>query len=121
MKSSSNIVSAVQHLKMAQEHLKDFNRDNPNTRGSKLFQTYIDKIEWISCSDIPSNEEILVEKERLLQEYLALEYQRKRKAEYPPLADLADAIYWQAQGDESKMTAYVAACEAVKVKYPKGV
>ena len=47
MKSSSNIVSAIQHLKMAQEHLKDFNRDNPNTRGSKLFQTYIDKIEWI--------------------------------------------------------------------------
>ena len=37
MKSSSNIVSAIQHLKMAQEHLKDFNRDNPNTKGSKLY------------------------------------------------------------------------------------
>ena len=47
MKSSSNIVSSIQHLKMAQEHFKDFNRDNPNTKGSKLFQTYIDKIEWI--------------------------------------------------------------------------
>lgn len=92
----------------------------PNANFSVIGED-IDKIEWISCSDIPSNEEILVEKERLLQEYLALEYQRKRKAEYPPLADLADAIYWQAQGDESKMTAYIAACEAVKVKYPKGV
>jgi hypothetical protein len=81
----------------------------------------IDKIEWINCPNKPTNEEILVEKERLLKEYLALEYQRQRKTEYPPLADLADAIYWQAQGDDSKMTAYVAACEAVKLKYPKGV
>jgi hypothetical protein len=47
-------------------------------------------------------------------------YQRSRQPEYPPLADLADALYWQAQGDESKMTAYLAAVQAVKDKYPKG-
>jgi len=47
------------------------------------------------------------------------EYQRQRRPEYPPLADLADALYWQAQGDESKMTAYLAAVDAVKIKYPK--
>lgn len=48
------------------------------------------------------------------------EYQRQRKPEYPPLTDLADALYWQSQGDESKMTAYLAAVQAVKEKYPKG-
>lgn len=42
-----------------------------------------------------------------------------RRAAYPPLTDFADAMYWQAQGDNSKMTAYIAACEAVKLKYPK--
>ena len=39
--------------------------------------------------------------------------------EYPPMTDLADALYWQSKGDESKMTAYLAAVEAVKLKYPK--
>lgn len=42
-----------------------------------------------------------------------------RRAAYPPLADLADATYWQSQGDASKMQAYLAAVKAVKAKYPK--
>lgn len=42
-----------------------------------------------------------------------------RRAAYPPLADLADALYWQAQGDDSKMAAYHAAVAAVKARYPK--
>jgi hypothetical protein len=53
-------------------------------------------------------------------EYKALEYKLFRQLEYPPLTDLADALYWQTQGDDSKMTAYIAAVEAVKQKYPKG-
>jgi hypothetical protein len=47
-------------------------------------------------------------------------YKELRAPEYPPLTDLADAIYWQSQGDNSKMEAYMAAVEAVKQKYPKG-
>jgi hypothetical protein len=43
----------------------------------------------------------------------------KRQSEYPPLADLADALYHQSKGDETKLTAYLAKCEAVKTKYPK--
>ena len=46
-------------------------------------------------------------------------YIAKRQAEYPPLADLADALYHQSKGDETKLTAYLAKCEAVKTKYPK--
>ena len=45
--------------------------------------------------------------------------QESRSAAYPPLVDLADALYWQAQGDGSKMTNYLAACDAVKRAHPK--
>ena len=46
-------------------------------------------------------------------------YKYQRAPEYPPLADLADALYHQSKGDETKLTAYLAKCEAVKQKYPK--
>jgi hypothetical protein len=46
-------------------------------------------------------------------------YIHKRAKEYPPLTDLADAMYWSSQGDNTKLEAYYAACEAVKLKYPK--
>jgi hypothetical protein len=49
----------------------------------------------------------------------ATAYQRNRQPEYPPLADLADALYWSNQGDNTKLDAYYAACAAVKAKYPK--
>lgn len=41
-----------------------------------------------------------------------------RAAAYPPMTDLADALYWQANGDRSKMDAYMAACELVKLTHP---
>jgi hypothetical protein len=42
-----------------------------------------------------------------------------RRAAYPPLADLADAVYWQSQGDSAKMDTYTAAVAAVKERFPK--
>ena len=79
-----------------------------------------ENLEWKTKSiAIPSKEEIEAEVARLLSEYQSTQYQRQRQPEYPPLADLADALYWQSQGDDSKMTAYLAAVEAVKQKYPK--
>ena len=47
------------------------------------------------------------------------EYRVLRAKEYPSFADLADALYWKAKGDESKMDAYMAKCDAVKQRYPK--
>jgi hypothetical protein len=77
-------------------------------------------LDWQSTDvSIPTKEEYDAEYTRLQQEFNSTEYQRLRKPEYPPLADLADALYWQSQGDESKMTAYLAAVDAVKQKYPK--
>ncbi len=55
----------------------------------------------------------------LAAEEAATQYQRDRQPEYPSLADLADALYWSNQGDNTKLDAYYAACAAVKAKYPK--
>jgi hypothetical protein len=52
-------------------------------------------------------------------ELAATQYQRDRKPEYPDLADLADALYWSNQGDNTKLDEYYAAVSAVKTKYPK--
>lgn len=43
-------------------------------------------------------------------------YIAKRAAEYPPMADYLDAIV---KGDTAQQEAYIAACLAVKAKYPK--
>ena len=45
-----------------------------------------------------------------------LTYTQKRVAEYPPMADYIDGIV---KGDTAQVDAYVAACLAVKAKYPK--
>jgi hypothetical protein len=50
----------------------------------------------------------------------ANEYKSKRAAEYPSLAEFADAYYWAQNGDNTKMTAYIEKCDEVKSKYPKG-
>jgi uncharacterized protein with ParB-like and HNH nuclease domain len=67
----------------------------------------------------PTEEEVNAEVARLQAEYDFKEYQRLRSIEYPPLTDLADAMYWASQGDNTKLDTYYAACEAVKLKYPK--
>ena len=53
-------------------------------------------------------------------ELAATEYQRQRAPEYPSMATLADALYWNSTGDSTKLDEYYAACAAVKAKYPKG-
>ena len=66
------------------------------------------------------DENIVVYNEATVQAYIdAHAYIAKRQPEYPPLTDLADALYHQSKGDETKLTAYLAKCEAVKQKYPK--
>jgi hypothetical protein len=43
-------------------------------------------------------------------------YKYQRAAEYPPMTDYLDAIV---KGDTAQQEAYIAACLAVKLKYPK--
>jgi hypothetical protein len=47
------------------------------------------------------------------------QYQQLRRPEYPDIKELADAIYWQGKGDNTKMQEYLSKVEAVKLKYPK--
>ena len=42
-----------------------------------------------------------------------------RRDAYPPLSDLADALYWQEQGDPTKLQKYHEKVAAVKARYPK--
>ena len=46
----------------------------------------------------------------------ATEYQRQRALEYPPITDYLDGVV---KGDQAQIDAYIAACQAVKAKYPK--
>jgi len=67
----------------------------------------------------PTKAELDQALEEVHAEWNDTEYQRLRKNEYPPLEILADALYWQANGDNTKMTAYLTAVAEVKSKYPK--
>lgn len=43
-------------------------------------------------------------------------YKAKRAAAYPPVTDYLDGVV---KGDQAQIDAYIAACLAVKAKYPK--
>jgi hypothetical protein len=56
--------------------------------------------------------------ESAVQAYIdAHAYIAKRQAEYPPMTDYLDGI---AKGDQAQINKYIADCQAVKAKYPKG-
>jgi hypothetical protein len=44
-------------------------------------------------------------------------YKAKRQAEYPPITDYLDGMV---KGDQAQIDKYIADCQAVKAKYPKG-
>jgi hypothetical protein len=43
-------------------------------------------------------------------------YKNQREREYPPVTDYLDGVV---KGDQAQIDAYIAACQAVKNKYPK--
>jgi hypothetical protein len=56
--------------------------------------------------------------ETAVQAYIdAHAYIAKRQAEYPPFTDYLDGI---AKDDQAQINKYIADCQAVKAKYPKG-
>jgi hypothetical protein len=74
-------------------------------------------LEWLDTEQIqPTEEECLEEAARLQAAYDALEYQRLRAPEYPPITDYLDGVV---KDDQEQIDAYIAACQAVKEKYPK--
>lgn len=101
------------HMGLIWEDVKDI---NGNSTGKEEPKNLI----WKDSRPLPVKLELenAIEEEKSF--YQSTAYQRRRRFEYPSLEDLADALYWQSQGDSSKMTAYLAAVDAVKTKYPKG-
>lgn len=76
-----------------------------------------ESINWVVKPDtVPTIDEINSEIARIKAEYDANEYQRLRKAEYPPVTDYIDGVV---KGDQVQIQAYIDACLAVKAKYPK--
>jgi hypothetical protein len=74
-----------------------------------------DELEWLDTEQTqPAEAEITAEVARLQAEYERNEYQRKRAAEYPSIADQLDTLY------HGGYDAWKAAIDAVKNKYPKG-
>ena len=56
--------------------------------------------------------------EATVQAYIdAHSYIAKRQAEYPPITDYLDCVV---KGDQAQIDKYIADCQAVKAKYPKG-
>jgi hypothetical protein len=56
--------------------------------------------------------------ESAVQAYMdAHAYIAKRQAEYPPMTDYLDGVV---KADQAQIAKYIADCQAVKAKYPKG-
>ena len=76
-----------------------------------------DELEWLDKEQTqPTEAEITAEVARLQAEYDSQAYARSRAAEYPPITDYIDGVV---KGDQAQIDAYIAACQAVKAKYPK--
>lgn len=74
-------------------------------------------IQWMDTEVAkPTKSQVLAEVARLQAEYDALEYRRLRAAEYPDFKEYLDGVV---KGDQAQIDAYIAACLAVKDKYPK--
>lgn len=61
-------------------------------------------------------ERYLVISQEELDQYELSRYQHQRAQEYPPIEDYLDGVV---KGDQAQIDNYIAACLAVKAKYPK--
>lgn len=66
---------------------------------------------------ITQEEEISLNQARSDQAFSQLSYAEKRRTEYPDFREYLDGVV---KGDQAQIDAYIAACQAVKSKYPKG-
>jgi hypothetical protein len=84
----------------------------------KLENEDYNTVQWFlnQPDPLPTLEQLQQEAARLEEVEISLEYQRKRRVEYPPVTDYLDAVV---KGDQEQMQAYIDACLAVKAKYPK--
>lgn len=90
----------------------------------RYFKDANDKVYGYDATQIPSHGLVEItdqEKNALIAQkrqnaFNVLSYAEKRLSEYPPIEDYIDGVV---KGDKSQIDAYIAACIAVKAKYPK--
>ena len=78
------------------------NRDDPND------------IQWLDGTTPISVSDIVSKQAELKKTYDALEYQRKRKVEYPSIEDQLDDLY------HNGIDGWKSTIKTIKDKYPKG-
>jgi len=76
-------------------------------------QDHVIPKEYVAISKAQADELIAISNQAT---FAALDYANKRRAEYPPVTDYLDAVV---KNDPAGIAAYIAACQAVKAKYPK--
>lgn len=90
-----------------------------NTQNQVFWLDSVDDLTvWLSsdCIEINDAEAIALNAAAQQARFDALPYDKKRLAEYPPMADYLDAIV---KDDQTQLQVYIDACLAVKKKYPK--
>lgn len=76
-----------------------------------------DGLVWTDPSPKPTKEELDSQWASVQTDVDAHVYIEKRAREYPPITDYLDGIV---KGDQAQIDKYIADCQAVKQKYPKG-
>lgn len=72
---------------------------------------------WLpECTAITDAEADAIRAANQQAAFNALTYAEKRQTEYPDFRDYLDGVV---KGDQAQIDAYIAACQAVKAKYPK--
>jgi hypothetical protein len=83
-----------------------------------IFALYTNVVTILGDNAFDANGSPVTYDEAAVQAYIdAHAYIAKRQAEYPPMTDYLDGI---AKGDQAQIDKYIADCQAVKAKYPKG-
>ena len=102
------IVEALQNLKPGAQ----WSLDGDTYDGLK----WLEKPVWEGGQKRPTKAEVEAEVARLQKEWEDTEYQRLRATEYPDFKEYLDGIVKE---NQEQIQAYIDACIAVKVKYPK--
>ena len=83
-----------------------------------IYKLYPQTVRTVEDKAFDVNGDIVVYNEVEVQALVSANaYIAKRQKEYPPMTDYLDGI---AKGDQAQINKYIADCQAVKAKYPKG-
>ena len=83
----------------------------------EIYIVYPNIVRIVGNTAYDANNNVVVYNTEAVQTYIDNHaYIAKRQAEYPNLLDYIDGVV---KGDQAQIDAYIAACQAVKTKYPK--